>query len=393
MSADALREAWLDGSLDDAGCAELVRQAEADPALAAGLAESARLDLLLGLAYGRRRDLAPGVMAGLRGQESRTRLRRQVMRHVRRPSRGRYGLWLLAAAAALVAAMLLLPERAPAALGAVAEAGADATVQGAAAASGMPLRAGDRVRSGSAPLRLDACAAAIVLAPGGELELAPDRIRLHAGSLRAEVRPHPSASPLVFATAGATATVLGTILSLEADGGRTRLAVERGRVALQDGSGPATTVAAGGWAVADGRGVVRTATPLFPSGLAGWVAERGAWTAEGGIIHGGAAQARSRLASAQSYGDLELSCRLRVQGAQAAEVQLADYSWFAEVPAGGWREVRVRLAGGRATGSVDGAPVAMQAGRPDGALAAGPIAFYVRDGGRVEIAEAMLVAE
>jgi len=126
---------------------------------------------------------------------------------------------------------------------------------------------------------------------------------------------------------------------------------------------------------------------LFPDGLAGWLSERGTWTVVDGVVRGGTAEGRSRLASRTAYGDLELVCRIRVGGAPCAEVQLDEYGWFAEIPAGGWRSVRITRRGTQRTCTVDGQPVAFQAGTGNQERG-GALAFYVRPGGTIEIREA-----
>lgn len=392
MSTDDLREAWLDGSLDDAGCVELDRLVAADPTLARQLAEAQRTDLLLRLAHGRNRDLAPGVMAGLRGQASRGNLKRAVMRSVRRrPLRRPVWPWLLAAAAGLAVAVLLL-QRAPAAIGRITEvAGGVELLRGGspvAVLAGMPVQAGDRLRTLDGRLRFTACAADLSLGSTTTVEVQPDLVHLAQGSLEAEIQPHPADAPLVFTAPGARATVLGTVLGLRTDGAATRLDVQRGRVRLQGDAGAAIEVAAGSWGeIQAGAGPVAW-RPLFPAGLAGWQQERGTWTSGAGVVRGGPAEGRSRLASDASYADLELTCSIRVAGTECAEVQLNDYSWFAEVPAGGWKQVRIRQQGTERRCLVDGMAVPFQSGRPGGALAAGTLAFYVRAGGTIEIREA-----
>jgi ferric-dicitrate binding protein FerR (iron transport regulator) len=394
MSFQALREAWLDGSLDEAGCAELGRLAAADPALVRQLAEAQRSDLLLRQAFGRTRDLAPGVMAGLRGQASRGNLRRAVMRSVRRrPQRRPVWPWLLAAAAGLAVAVLLL-QRSPAPIGQITEvAGGVELLRGGtqlAMQVGMPVLAGDLLRTRDGRLRFTACAADLILGPTTAVEVRSELVHLAQGSLEAEIQPHPAEAPLVFTAPGARATVLGTVLGLRTDGATTRLDVQRGRVRLQGDVGGAIEVPAGSWGeVQAGAGPVAW-RPLFPSGLAGWQQERGTWTMADGVVRGGPAAGRSRLASDVAYADLELTCAIRVAGADFAEVQLNDYSWFVEIPAGGWRQVRIRQQGLERSCLVDGKAASFQPGRPGGALAAGQLAFYIRAGGTVEIQEASL---
>lgn len=408
MNRDERIEAWLDGSLDEAGCAELAREVAADPALAARLADAARLDLALGVAHGRRPDLAGGVMAGLRGSVSRGRLRQSVMRDLprRRPARRRP--WVaLAAAAGLAMALLLLPDRRSApvdGLGAMVSATTAVQLrrdgQELVATPGLRLRRGDTVRvpaGAGAGAVLDAGTARVELGPGGELALTSgDALHLASGTLRATVEPRGSAPALVFTTPQAQATVLGTVLALAIDGQATLLEVERGRVGLSVRGRPATVeVGAGGSAIAsigaDPAGIPSW-QPLFASGLDGWIEERGSWSWRDGVVQGGRPDQRSRLASRRGYGDFVLDCRIRVVGkASGAEIQADDYAWFIRVPhEGGWHAVRIIRVGTLRSASIDGQPVEIRS--EGGGRNGGPLAFYVRDGGSIEIREARIAA-
>ena len=81
------------------------------------------------------------------------------------------------------------------------------------------------------------------------------RIRLAAGTVRAEVAPQAVETPFEIVTPQATATVLGTRFTLKTTSdGTTRLAVEHGRVRLSDAHG-SVAVAAGDVAWSDTRGL------------------------------------------------------------------------------------------------------------------------------------------
>lgn len=409
MNRDERIEAWLDGSLDDAGCADLAREIAADHALATRLADASRLDLALGIAHGRRPDLAGGVMAGLRGSASRVRLRQSVMRDLprRRPTRWMPWPWLALAAAACLAFLLLLPPGGRPApvdgLGAIV--GVTTAVelrrdgQDLVAAPGLRLRRGDTVRvpaEAGAGAVLDAGAARLELGPGGELAVtSADALHLASGTLRATVEPRGPMPALVFTTPQAQASVLGTVLALAIDGQSTHLEVERGRVALMAHGRPATVeVGVGGSAIAAAGAdpiAIPPLQPLFISGLDGWVEERGSWSWRDGVVQGGRLDQRSRLASRRSYGDFMLDCRIRVVGTSGAEVQAGDYSWFIRVPhEGGWHAVRIIRRGTLRAASIDGQPAEILS--EGDARSGGPLAFYVRDGGSIEIRDARISA-
>lgn len=408
MNRDERVEAWLDGSLDEAGCAELAREVAAEPVLAARLADASRLDLALGVAHGRRPDLAGGVMAGLRGNASRGRLRQSVMRDLprrRHPTHRMPWAWVaLAAAACLAMALLLLPGRRPAPvgeLGAIVSATTAVQLrrdgQELVATPGLRLRRGDTVRvPAGAGAVLDAGTARLELGPGGELAMiSGDALHLASGTLRATVEPRGSAPALVFTTPQAQATVLGTVFALAIDGQATLLEVEHGRVGLSVRGRPATVeVGAGGNAIASANAdpaAIPSWQPLFASGLDGWIEERGAWSWHDGVVQGGRPDQRSRLASQRDYAGFVLECRIRVTGTSGAEVQADDYRWFIRVPQeGGWHMVRIIRRGALRVASVDGQPVQIRSegGGPSG----GPLAFYVRDGGTIEIRDARISA-
>lgn len=423
MNLDERIEAWLDGSLDDAGCAELAQAVAADPALAVRLAEAARLDLALGVAHGRRPDLVGGVMAGLRGSESRVRLRQSVMRDLprrRRPVRRQPWPWIALAAAAGMALALLLAQStpseprlartapvavvAPATLGEIVSFSPGVQVRRAgqafAAAVGLRLLPGDALctpEAGTAVVM--ACAARLELGPDSELGItSADALALARGRLDATVEPRSRPPALVFTTPQAQATVLGTVLSLAIAGDATRLEVTRGRVGLATrGRQAQVEVAAGGAAVARSGSdpeAVAAATPLFPAGLGGWIIKSGDWAWEGTVLVGSHPNVHSRLMSERSYGDFVLDCRIRISGTSGGEIQADDYRWFVRVPQeGGWHAIRLVKRAGTRIASIDGQPVGIQTETADGDHSNGPISFYVRDGASIEIADARITIQ
>lgn len=104
-----------------------------------------------------------------------------------------------------------------------------------------------------------------------------------------------------------------------------------------------------------------------------------------------ARRGKARLLSRQHFADLELACRLRITGADFAEVQVGDYNWFVEVPArgGDWVELRLSQRGAAFTATANGAVLIPQAGAGT-AMRPGPLGFYVMPGGTLEIADARI---
>jgi hypothetical protein len=75
-------------------------------------------------------------------------------------------------------------------------------------------------------------------------------------------------------------------------------------------------------------------------------------------------------------------------GVPFAEVQVGNYNWFVEVPAGrDWVHVALLQRGADLHVTADGVALALHPG--DGAaMRSGPLAFYVMPGGTLEITEA-----
>lgn len=134
------------------------------------------------------------------------------------------------------------------------------------AREGQPILAGQGVRAGGR--------ATLVLRDGTRIELDPGtavreigiaqgtRFRLDRGLLSAEVMKQPRGMPLVFTTAHAEATVLGTTLRLAVSETSTRLDVSKGRVRLKRlKDGRSVIVQSGHYAVA-GAGIALRSRPL-----------------------------------------------------------------------------------------------------------------------------------
>lgn len=127
-----------------------------------------------------------------------------------------------------------------------------------------PAGAGQALRAGqSLDVRGPSGAVRIVFADRTRIDVGADtflreirteggkRVVLERGELRAEVVPQPGDAALVFATPQADATVLGTTLRIVADGLKTRLEVEEGKVRLlRRSDGRALDVSSGHFAVA-----------------------------------------------------------------------------------------------------------------------------------------------
>ena len=416
---DELIAGWVDETLSDAACGVLLARVEADPTVAEALLHAVRMEQLLALAHGPGPDLAPAVLAGLRDHGSRQRLRAAVLRRLperRRRQRSSGAPWLIAASllVALGALGVLLtlrqtpappeaplavaPPRVPAPVVSAPVVPAPtsavlATITSATPGSG--LRVGQTIATGDT-VRLALSGTAELSGPGWVLTLDPgsavqcadaNALRLLAGALHAEVAPHDPAHPLVFSTAQAQATVIGTGLRLEQGANRTLLEVTHGKVRLAAHETAVDTVS-GQIALADGVTPVRALawTPLFTGDLGTWEPVYGTWTNVGGEVSG---SGRARLSSRLPHGDLELHCQVRVSGAEFGEFQLGDYNWFIEIPQRAeWTTLRVSQHGSAMHATLDGRPVELQAG--DGQPARrGSVAFYVRGGG-IAIREAVL---
>ncbi|MBA3938165.1 MAG: FecR domain-containing protein [Planctomycetes bacterium] len=284
----------------------------------------------------------------------------------------------------------------------------------------MALRSGDRLAvNGPVALvwedgsRLDLAAGAQVrvVRPGTGPGLLLER-----GTLTAEIARQRPGLPFAIATAEARIEVLGTHFTVSAQAQRTQVDLFTGVVRMlrvADGSkvvlrGMETATiaadvefaahpfsepvpAAGAPAPAPAAaptGAEPVWIPLFATdGLGEWSPQHGTWTEHDGVVRGVAgAQDAARLLGRRDYQDVELTCRLRVSDALVAELQVGDYNWFAEIPAhdGAWVAVALTQHGNDLRVTVDGlaVPLLPGAGLPP---RAGPLAFYVRPGGALEI--------
>jgi hypothetical protein len=284
------------------------------------------------------------------------------------------------------------------------------------------LRSGDRL----------ACdgAVALVWADGSRLELGPaTQVRvvppgngpglvLERGALEAEIAKQRAGLPFAIATAEARIEVLGTHFTTTAQAQRTRVDLYTGVVRmtrLADGSkvvlqGMETaTIAAdaefAAHALSDAVAAPAPAAapvaateepawaPAFAAdGLGGWSQQHGTWTWHDGAVRGEAgAQDAARLLGRSDYQDIELTCRMRISGAPVGEVQVGGYNWFAEIPAhdGAWVAVALSQRGADLRVTADGVALPVQPG--DGQPPrAGPLGFYIRQGGTLEIDSARI---
>jgi hypothetical protein len=233
------------------------------------------------------------------------------------------------------------------------------------------------------------------------------RLRLQLGELEAEIAPQQLHHTFVLTTPQARVEVIGTRFTLDAAPARTRLDLAHGVVRLtrlSDGAAlemhadQTATVADGTALAAKALHPAATTTtvaaagelPLFADGLSGWTQQHGSWSMDREGVHGNGGGGTARLLSRRPYGDLVLTCRMRIVEAAHAEVQVGDYNWFVTVPSAShqWIQLRVVEQGGVLSASADGVALAVEPGfglapRP------GPLAFYVMRG-RLEIADARI---
>lgn len=417
---DLAIEAWHDGTLDAAGAELLAGALRADPAVRERLAMAG----LLGQAFADDAAIARSIDERIHAEGSASALVRAVQQAIPPRRRARRtattGGWWAAAAALLIAlgaGWWLAGQRgtpAPVVECRLVETTGVTVERAGATVSGTEgLVAGDRVTATTGAVLRWADGSEVELTPGSRAALvrpgAGPGLRLEAGDLDAIIAPQRAGAPFAIATAGARVEVLGTRFRLAVAGAATRCDLRQGAVRmtrLTDGrgldlsAGQSLTVAPGvAFAVvgappaAPAPPTPPTWQPLFPSAdLAGWQQQHGAWSNAGGTVRGsGGARRKARLLSRTAFADLELSCRLRITGADFAEVQVGDYNWFVEVPArgGAWVELRLSQRGAAFSATADGVALTPQAG--DGAaMRAGPLGFYVMPGGTLEIADARI---
>lgn len=278
---------------------------------------------------------------------------------------------------------------------------------------GMALIAGDRVAV-MLPATLSwSDGSRIVIAPGSQVVISRPGIgpglRLDAGAIEAEIHSQHSGAPFAISTPAARIEVLGTQFHLQSDVHRTTCDLHQGVVRLirlsddqrlNLAAGQSATVAEGVAFIAKNREVspptpAKTVdaawTPLFSQAdLADWQQQHGTWSNIDGLVRGHDPQqkGKARILSTRTFGDVELTCRLRMTGVPFAEVQVGNYNWFVEVPAGrDWVHVALLQRGADLHVTADGVALALHPG--DGAaMRSGPLAFYVMPGGTLEITEA-----
>lgn len=133
---------------------------------------------------------------------------------------------------------------------------------------------------------------------------------------------------------------------------------------------------------------------LFPnSGLAGWEQEMGTWSNRSGTISGlGEPTLSARLISKRTYGDGVLTCRLRLVGTGAAEIQLHDHDHVIALSWGqpdSWLEVRIEIRGNVVSATGDGQPLTVTTAAT-AKPTPGTLGFLVRRNARLEITHARI---
>lgn len=418
--------AYHDATLDAAGAALLATALRGPDA--AAVRERMALDGLLGQAFANDAAVVRSVTERVHAERSASALVRAVRhalpRRPRRPRRSLPGRGSVLALAALLAVAvgagwwsLARPTTAPV----ECRVGSSEPLTVRRGAASVVLTAGDALLAGDrltvprpATLRW-ADGSHLVLGAGSEVALdRPCRgpgCRLLVGTATAVVAAQPAGAPFALATPETRIEVLGTRFRVVAAAGSTRVDLDEGLVRLTRASDQRAlvlqpeefaVVAAGEDFTARRSGAPAAAAvtpsagepawePLFAaSGLAGWNPQHGHWVNRDGQVHGHDPHGgKARLLGRQPFADLELRCRLRVTGAEVAEVQVGDYNWFAEIRSqgGGWVQVEVRQRGEDLAITADGVALPLRAGdgRP---MRAGPLGFYVMPGGTLEIADA-----
>ncbi|MBA3709091.1 MAG: FecR domain-containing protein [Planctomycetes bacterium] len=422
-----ITEAWLTGRLDRPRREALAAAAAADPVLLAQLVTDARLsahlDSLLGT--GDVGNLAERVQQMLDARANRHR--RTSCNSGRRQALAPGGRWRAPRWIASIAALLVIAtgfalwagrtDRAPVigdvlARIAAFESGAVLRRNGGVTPLeiGMSLHAGDEIDASNGSAIVTLTDATEISCPNGSriaLNASdPGMVELRAGVLRADVRPQDVRHPLRFTTPQCEAVVVGTRLELRNGSSRSALLVYDGHVRMAPaGGGVAVDVGAGQFAVASLEFPPRAyGITAQPSGwidafvgdgpdLDGWWPVWGAWTRRAGILSGIPAsgpidQDRCRIESLRWYGDLDLTCALRRDDISDCDIQLHDFTWDILLPAGmqpGWHDLHVSCVGeGPPHSTIDGREIT--AVRTDGKKkASGPIGFYGRGPGRLEV--------
>jgi len=283
-----------------------------------------------------------------------------------------------------------------------------------AVGSHATLRFADGTRitlSGDAQTRLWLHAPGESTAPHGKW------MTLDTGSIDASVAPQPAGMPMRIHTPNTAVKIVGTQFRLSAAPASARLDVREGRVEMQRLSdGKAVDVNGGYFAIASADAdlvaqpiapvstvaVVPQPTPAKPitrplfngKDLAGWTVSRGQWKVENGIIIGhGRRGDRARIASVESFDNIEMTCKLRVTGTKLAELQVGGYRYFYQLSwetPGTWKDVKLTLRGKEYHATLDGKELRIERGGDDDEVPVGLISFYTTENGTLEIKDAQI---
>ncbi len=228
-----LVDAYLDGSLDNAGLAELDAAVRADALFRAWFARQCRREVALSAVLRRESEAEHNPTT--------TRLRRPS-RRLRSLRRRPAALWPLAAAALLVLGLLgaWLHQRQDARPHDTAVAEVLAAQGGKAGdrplAAGLRLDAGEQLRCiGPALLRCLASGATVELRPTTLVELRPDGLRLASGELHSTVPAQTPGRNFVISTPQVEVRVIGTRFTVSHADGISSVAVEEGLVEVRAG--------------------------------------------------------------------------------------------------------------------------------------------------------------
>ena len=416
---DAMITGYYDGTLSDDDAQRLAAALSGSTAFA--MRERVLFPSLLAQAFIVDDAVVRSVSERIDADRAASTMVRAVQRSItttkrrRRPARTYQTAWLAAASLAialLTAVIVLSDSHKPQVICHVTQIG-DAHLHRngsrVAVFPGMGLVVGDHVKvSSKAKLTWDD-GSIVTLNPGSEVDIPREqkrfRLTLRRGQLDADITPQQSGFPFAISTSSAQISVLGTQFQLRADEQQTTCDLHHGAVRMlrlsdqQDvdlTAGQTATIAAHQPFIAS---LIKTLTderpwqPLFTSvTLSDWQQQHGTWTFVDDVVRGqNAAGGKVRMMSHTAYQDLELNCRIRILGAEMAEVQVGDYNWFVEVPARGtsWVEIHVRQQGKNLQVTADGVELIPKPGAGV-AMRPGPISFYVMPGGTLEITAARL---
>lgn len=252
MDGDAtdLLERYLDDTIDAAGATALLKRLDADPEFRREFCAALRMHGLIhaGLdpdtACERLAEVVSiAVKSGDRSFDSRV-MDGIKARGLATPARRRFMVWGLAAAAVLAITVGIVVSRRPAEM-VLSAAGPDTELwrgDGRIEILGArPLEPGDIVKTpskGWASVRYaDGTAVEVGADTSVVFEAGPGkRIRVDSGLVTAEVAPQPSDRPMILASRGAEAKVLGTSLAFSVFDQGARLVVREGKVAFRRGT-------------------------------------------------------------------------------------------------------------------------------------------------------------